>query len=202
MADKISDNVGKKIVEALKMQTQGTEHADISPEDSLMDSDFQPESPAYSEPASDSEVSVNNVNLGFSAADQSFFSSDADIDSAFQNSLNQNLPKSKFSQPQIDYELPSNVAILNRLIAKLPVGVSKQTGALIISQTMEALGISMNSVIQEAKEVQDSLTNSARECQKAIIDHRKQISELELKAQQYQKQAVMMNDVINLFNHA
>ena len=57
-------------------------------------------------------------------------------------------------------------------------------------------------VLQLLKEVQDSLTNSARECQKAIIDHRKQISELELKAQQYQKQAVMMNDVINLFNHA
>ena len=91
---------------------------------------------------------------------------------------------------------------MNSLIAKLPTGVSKQTGALIIRQTMEALGISMQAVIQEAKQVQDDLTSRARECQKNIIDYRKQISMLELQAQQYQRQAVAMNDIIGLFAHS
>ena len=64
---------------------------------------------------------------------------------------------------------------------------------------MEALGIPMKSVIKEAQQVQQSLTARARECQKNIIDYKKQIASLEIKGQQYQKQAVSMNDVINLF---
>lgn len=206
MSDRISDNVGKKIVEALKMQNQDAETV-VSAEDSLINSenDFAPadfESTGLSDfvnaPANDEETHLHD--MGFTSA-KDFSASESDIDSIFQNNLNQNL-KPVFSQQTFDFELPNNVAILNRLIAKLPVGVSKQTGATIISQTMEALGISMQSVIQEAKEVQDSLTNNARECQRTIIDYRKQITELEAKAQQYQRQAVTMNDVINLFNHS
>ena len=202
MADKISDNVGKKIVEALKMQN----HEDISPEDSLIDSpaavsDVDFETTGVSDfinssvAAASNEDHLHDSGFGLNA-------SDTDIDSAFNSSIAKNLGANVYVQPQADFELPNNVAILNRLIAKLPVGVSKQTGAAIISQTMEALGISMNSVIQEAKAVQDTLTNNARECQKTIIDYRKQISELELKAQQYQRQAVVMNDVINLFTRS
>ena len=64
---------------------------------------------------------------------------------------------------------------------------------------MEALGIPMKSVIREAQQVQEALTSSARECQKNIIEYKKQIATLEIKGQQYQKQAVSMNDIINLF---
>lgn len=202
MTDKISDNVGKKIVEALKMQNQDNESvSDYSVENS--DSYNYDDADVVNDNSYASSESVSAEGANFSTNDGGFFNSESDIDSAFQNSINQNLGiKSSFVPAQVDFELPNNVAILNRLIAKLPVGVSKQTGAMIISQTMEALGISMDSVIKEAKEVQNSLTDSARECQRTIIEYRKQISELELKSQQYQKQAVTMNDVINLFTHS
>lgn len=203
MTDKLSDNVGKKIVEALKMQNQGSESNADSIVDSSTDSLGYDETDNTEDYSSAETSEIPSSEQSFAANDAGFFNSESDIDTVFQNSVNQNLGiKTSFNPPQINFELPNNVAILNRLIAKLPVGVSKQTGAMIISQTMEALGISMDSVIQEAKEVQGSLTNSARECQKAIIEYRKQISELELKSQQYQRQAVTMNDVINLFTHS
>ena len=169
MADKISDNVGKKIVEALKMQN----HEDISPEDSLMDtpavsSDVDFETTGVSDFINSSVGAVTDEehlhDLGFGSKDFGLNTSDSDIDSAFSSSVAKNLGTNAYVQPQIDFELPNNVAILNRLIAKLPVGVSKQTGAAIISQTMEALGISMNSVIQELIYVGITLSRRKRRC--------------------------------------
>ena len=52
---------------------------------------------------------------------------------------------------------------------------------------MEALGISMSNVLQEARQVQDSFENNTRECQNNIIEYRKQITILEAKVQQYQR---------------
>jgi cysteinyl-tRNA synthetase len=121
------------------------------------------------------------------------------IDNAFQQSLVNNLGVNAVAQIQDDFNYPANVAVLKQLIAKLPTGVSKQTGALIIKQTMEALGISMSSVLQEARQVQETFANNARECQTNIVEYRKQITVLEAKAQQYQKQYAVMNDIINLF---
>ena len=46
-----------------------------------------------------------------------------------------------------EFEMPNNINVLKRLIAQLPTGVSKQTGAQIIRQTIEALGIPMKSVL-------------------------------------------------------
>ena len=98
-----------------------------------------------------------------------------------------------------DMELPANVAVLKQLIAKLPSGVSKQTGAQIIKQTMEALGISMAGVLQEAQQVQESLNQSARDCQNNILEYKKQINVLEAQAHKYQKQFAVVNDIISLF---
>lgn len=75
-----------------------------------------------------------------------------------------------------DMELPANVAVLKQLIAKLPSGVSKQTGAQIIKQTMEALGISMAGVLQEAQQVQESLNQSARDCQNNILEYKNRLT--------------------------
>lgn len=118
------------------------------------------------------------------------------IDNAFAQSLAQNIG---YTQVPDDFNYPANVAVLKQLIAKLPTGVSKQTGAIIIKQTMEALGIPMQSVIQEARQVQESLNNNARECQANIVDYRKQISILEAKSQQYVRLSAEMNDIISLF---
>ena len=206
MTEKISDSVGKKIVEALKKQSEGA----VAVEDATEEiHDYEQEIPSNN----DFENNISTINHNDSLATSSIteeipqysnsFSSQSVIDNAFTQSLNQNLgTTSSFSSTPISVELPANIAVLNNLITKLPTGVSKQTGALIIRQTMEALGISMQSVIQEAKQVQDDLASRARECQKNIIDYRNQINILEQQAQQYQRQAVAMNDIIGLFVHS
>lgn len=175
--EKLSDNVGKKIVEALKMQSQEVqEEVKIPEQKEEKPQEFQ-----------NPYMSVQIPTMS--------------VENAFTQSLNKNL-NNDFSTQMQSIEYPANVAILNGLIAKLPVGVSKQTGALIIKQTMEALGLPMSTVLQEAQQVQENLAASARECQKNIIDYRNQIATLEQKAQLYQRQAVAMNDIISLFAKA
>ena len=82
---------------------------------------------------------------------------------------------------------------------QLPQGVTKQTGAQIIRQTMEALGISMNSVLKEAQQGQDSLTQSAKVCMTKINEYKSNIKTLEKQVQDYKKQAIALNDLISLF---
>lgn len=210
----MNDGVGKKIVEALKMQS--AEHSDgevfvnddpeiteiSEPVEEVAQVSMAEETPVvhennvYSQPVSDLQMKVQS-QLQFQAATQPQFQSN--IDNAFNQSLVQNLGSQSFEQLQDDFDYPANVAVLKQLIAKLPTGVSKQTGALIIKQTMEALGISMGSVLQEAKQVQETLLNNAKECQNSVVEYRKQIGILEARAQQYQKQSAVMNDIINLF---
>lgn len=233
--DNMNDGVGKKIVEALKMQNTDHSTADVviteepqeAETENIVDSQddlTQPEvedyttenystvedsiSPeqVFSEPTmpnlqnsiqpTERQMQIKS-QLQFQAATQNS-APQSFIDNAFNQSINQNLGSS-YVQMQDDFEYPANVSVLKQLIAKLPAGVSKQTGALIIKQTMEALGISMGSVLQEAKQVQEALTNNSKECQNSIVEYRKQIGILEAKAQNYQRQASVMNDIINLF---
>lgn len=242
--DNMNDGVGKKIVEALKMQGTGQANGEVfiaeEPVAVEQDSDMLPEEDtnnveesdfAYSEEYQDAQASdfynsqyeetsiysepqiMPNIQtsipqsterqmqiksqLQFQAATQGS-APQSFIDSAFNQSVAQNLG-TNYVPVQDDFEYPANVAVLKQLIAKLPTGVSKQTGALIIKQTMEALGISMGSVLQEAKQVQETLSANSKECQNSIVEYRKQIGILEAKAQNYQRQASIMNDIINLF---
>lgn len=231
--ENMNDGVGKKIVEALKMQNADLASADvvisedpqeIETEDlqeeqnvpqtedytvenySTIDDTMFSDSQSFSEPTmpnlqnsiqpTERQMQIKS-QLQYQAATQNS-APQSFIDNAFNQSLNQNLGSS-YVQTQDDFEYPANVSVLKQLIAKLPAGVSKQTGALIIKQTMEALGISMGSVLQEAKQVQETLTQNSKECQNSIVEYRKQIGILETKAQNYQRQAAVMNDIINLF---
>ena len=103
------------------------------------------------------------------------------------------------SETSDTFEMPANIAVLKKLISQLPSGVSRHTGAQIIKQTMEALGISMKSVLQDAQQVQEGLKVSARECQASIQEYKKQIMALEKQSQSYQKQYSALNDLISLF---
>jgi len=219
----LSDGMGKKIVEALKMQS--AEHSEgevfinenndeiveasaespvnIVPDDTLTVEEPQPQpSLETPQPAFQSEIQQKvqsqleeqNRQMQINSMISPSF-----VDSAFQQSLARNLGTSAIDTMPDDFDYPANVAVLKQLIAKLPTGVSKQTGALIIKQTMEALGISMGSLLQEAKQVQEALSNSSKECRNNIVEYRKQIGILETKAQQYQHQSAVMNDIINLF---
>ena len=97
------------------------------------------------------------------------------------------------------YTMPANVAVLRKLIAQLPTGVTKQTGAQIIRQTMEALGISMNSLLTEAQRYQDDLNNSIKDCMTTVNEYKQNIMTLEKQVIDYQKQAKSFNDLISLF---
>ena len=238
--ENMNDGVGKKIVEALKMQSEGAPNGEVviseEPQtqteqgyenletQSVEGDDFDLTGGQYANPQTSAvyndqfensdfaEHAVPNLQssiqpserqmqiksqLQFQAATQGA-DSQSFIDNAFKQSLAQNLGNYA-SSVQDDFEYPANVAVLKQLIAKLPSGVSKQTGAIIIKQTMEALGISMGSVLQEAKQVQVALANNSKECQSSIVEYRKQIGILEAKAQNYQRQSSIMNDIINLF---
>ena len=95
--------------------------------------------------------------------------------------------------------IPANVAVLKNLISTLPVGVTKQTGAQIIRQTLEAMGLPMNSVLKEAQEVQEELNSSTRECMVKIQEYKTNILQLEQSVQEYQKNVTQINDLVSLF---
>lgn len=159
--NRITEGVGKKIVDALKLQS---ENVVVEAEENISENfendneweNSQPEvvSPIISEPQTD------------------------ELD---------------------DIDIPANIVVLKKLITQLPAGVSRQTGAQIIKQTMEALGISMKSVLQEAQQVQENLNNSSKECQNSIAEYKKQIGVLEKQSQKYQRQYSAINDIISLF---
>ena len=96
-------------------------------------------------------------------------------------------------------DIPANVAILNKLISDLPGDVSKQTGALIIRNTMEALGISLDNVISEAQGVQDTLTEQTASDKQKIEEHKLMIAELEKNVRDYKIQSEKLNELISLF---
>ena len=185
-----NESVGKKIVEALKKQAES------------MDIEETADTSLFEEPVTETleEESFDAVTDIFAeptvTSTPNFFDDVEDV------------KESLFAEPQqagivensIDtFEMPANIAVLKKLISQLPSGVSRHTGAQIIKQTMEALGISMKSVLQDAQQVQESLKVSARECQGTIQEYKKQILTLEKQSQNYQKQYSALNDLISLF---
>ncbi len=216
--NKLPNGVGKKIVQALKKQAEieiqpipdniEQEKINLSPEFysqeitdnvSLDDgfSDFSFEESA-SEQMSDFSDSIQNLGVESESEFEEDFNNNSQM---FENDeiFTAPQPKIKPVSQQKSYSMPANVAVLKRLIMQLPQGVTKQTGAQIIRQTMEALGISMKSVLQEAQQGQDSLTASARSCMTTIQEYRNNIKSLEKQVQDYKKQAIALNDLISLF---
>ncbi len=200
VTNKISEGVGKKIVEALKQQSeieiqnvvessQGIEEESNSQEVSNLENTTHEESTFVHDYTDEKDLSYSSEN---NFETPQMFSS--------QSSMNYNqLSPENYSNDLEGFDLPANVVVLRQLINQLPAGVSKQTGAQIIKQTMEALGISMKNVLQEAQQVQENLNNSAKECQASIIEYRKQINMLERQSQKFQRQYAELNDVISLF---
>lgn len=227
--NKLPSGVGRKIVEALKKQAEieiqpipdttsnliqepvqeetldnvitdnielGDEFADFSLEDDASEQtvDFVEESFENNNSTSAFEDAfpqdiVQNIN--FDDARSTMFEEKEIFNHTQTPIMNQ--------MGQQNYSVPANVAVLKRLIMQLPQGVTKQTGAQIIRQTMEALGISMNSVLKEAQQGQDSLTSNAKACLSQIAEYKNNIKSLEKQVQDYKKQAVALNDLISLF---
>ena len=187
---RMTEGVGRKIVDALKQQSEieiqnVVENSSADEEISFVDEnnieykdDFE-DTPQYEEISRISNVGTEYTPVTFP-----------------QRSFKE---KELISSELDDLDMPANVAVLKQLIYQLPSGVSKQTGAQIIKQTMEALGISMKNVLQEAQLVQDNLNSTSRECQSSIVEYKKQINVLERQSQKLQRQSASLNDIISLF---
>lgn len=224
MNNKLNDGVGKKIVEALKKQSEGelleieeqpkhtgnavdglipnieeTINTNVEPqvENTESNIDFSdiklPETESYS-----AEVKLEREEPIF-AEEKEDIHANSFSDINLDNFMQEEPQPVKFAPEVNELDMPANIVILKKLIAQLPSGVTRHTGAQIIKQTMEALGISMKSVLKEAQDVQDNLKESAKECQATIQEYKRQISTLEKQSQNYQKQYGALNDLISLF---
>ena len=191
----LNDGVGKKIVEALKKQSE-VESVPV-----------QAEPVVDAEPLNvDVEALDSITNSGLISENVEDNSIDAlGMDDLYTTKFDdiKNDDFDDFSQreekPVDNSEMPGNIIVLKKLISQLPSGVTRHTGAQIIRQTMEALGISMKSVLTEAQEVQNNLKESSKECQMTIQEYKRKIANLEKQTQNYQKQYAALNDLISLF---
>lgn len=107
-------------------------------------------------------------------------------------------PQTSASSANIDLA-SNNVDILMRLVSQLPAGVTRQTGAQIIRQTMEALGVPMNNVLKEAQETQDNFARAIKNNMNRIEEYRNNIKILEGEVQNYRKESDKLEDLISLF---
>lgn len=210
VSNRITEGVGKKIVEALKQQSdieiQSVVENPVPPEEHTVSAEnevvYNEEEPIYNTAETEKDDVVDeNVEPETSMYENatSNFANQHVSSYTHQSSIPNMMERDSFATELDGFEVPTNIAVLKQLINKLPAGVSKQTGALIIKQTMEALGISMKSVLQEAQQVQESLNNSSRECQASIMEYKKQIGVLEKQSQKFQRQCSALNDIISLF---
>ena len=190
-----NESVGKKIVEALKKQAENMDLAMEDENSSLFEN--------TTEEVEEKSIFADTENDFFAeptpAPAKSNFFDDIEDEKDTLFTAEEQIQTQVIESPIDGFEMPANIAVLKKLISQLPSGVSRHTGAQIIKQTMEALGISMKSVLQDAQQVQESLKISARECQGTIQEYKKQILTLEKQSQSYQKQYSALNDLISLF---
>ena len=105
----------------------------------------------------------------------------------------------KQETPLLNSDFSSSVDVLTRLVSQLPSGVTRQTGAQIIRQTMEAMGLSMNKILGEAQQAHEEIRQHVRDSINTIEEYRNNIKILEKEVQNCRKQADELEDIINLF---
>lgn len=226
--NKSSQDMGKKIADALKAQG-GVDDLfvdEVSAEDFLSEDDNndmfdlsefsqdsieveEPQEPEEVEAPKMPEVEEVEVEKPVKRAKKSFAVEEDKSDEEYtpifkvdQAEIDEN-PELKLTIDAEDntdeFEMPNNINVLKRLIAQLPSGVPKQTGAQIIRQTIEALGIPMKSVLQDAQRAKDVLNASIKDCTFTIQEYKSNIRNLEKQSVSYQKQLAKLNDIIGLF---
>jgi len=191
-------NMGKKIADALKQQDVAEENLDTLEidTDSVSDTiDYQETNETFDNSSFDldDEEEKNDMQSDYNPV----FSVDVDeIEQAPDLKLSINSEEDEVAE---EFEMPNNINVLKRLISQLPTGVPRQTGAQIIRQTIEALGIPMKSVLQDAQRVRDCLNSSIKDCNYTIQEYKTNIRNLEKQSANYQKQLNKLNDIIGLF---
>ncbi len=215
------NDMGKKIADALKAQNDAdfdiTE--DLTSDDVLTDLDDlglddnssqEEEQESYTAENFDFDTESEKESSDYNAVSESSYSSNDEDDvvgyepifkvNQQQAEEHAELKLSIDAEETTDeFEMPNNINVLKNLVAKLPSGVPRQTGALIIRQTIEALGISMKNVLQDAQKAKDCLNSSIRDCAFTIQEYKTNIRNLEKQSLGYQRQLTKLNDIINLF---
>jgi hypothetical protein len=190
--NELPKNMGKKIVDALKQQDYETV--------SELDNDNE-----INEFTDNDEISLDSLDDAVGAEAFDFGANAKEYQPVFSVSeeeivKNSDLKLSIDNEEDVEeFEMPNNINVLKRLIAQLPTGVPRQTGAQIIRQTIEALGIPMKTVLQDAQRVRDCLNSSIKDCNYTIQEYKSNIRTLEKQAASYQKQLNKLNDIIGLF---
>lgn len=196
MSENFDLDTGKNIVDALKADTENEELNTVETENTEVEEVVENTTEAH-------EDFLSSFDDDELTSDANKFDSSMKPSSDFENNMGDDTLThavvDKYASDLYSFEVPNNVAVLKKLIAKLPSGVTRQTGAQIIKQTMEALGISMKSVLQEAQQLQDQLSTSTKECQATISEYKRQIVTLEEQAQSYKKQYNNLNELVSLF---
>lgn len=226
-SNELPSNMGKKIADALKKQNKTVKESAVDVveevQETVKEPDFENsvselhnESSLYEEDTKGSDFSLND-DIHSNGVESSF--DDLDLYEAPSNVDQESedyAPIFKMESGDIsdnpdfklnidteddeeEFEMPNNINVLKRLIAQLPTGVSKQTGAQIIRQTIEALGIPMKSVLQDAQRVKECLNSSIKDCNYTIQEYKSNIRNLEKQSLSYQKQLAKLNDIIGLF---
>jgi len=114
-----------------------------------------------------------------------------------KSSARTELPKINISSDT--YVLSENITKLIHLVNSLPADVSKQTGAIIIKQTMEAMGTSMRDLMMEAKQVQENINGNIRSCMSDIEEAKASIKTHEAQIKSYKNLSTELNDLVGLF---
>ena len=189
--NELPKNMGKKIVDALKQQDFDAT-SELNSENSI---DNFTDNDELSLDSLDDNNDVDAFDFGSSKEYQPVFSVNEE-----EVAPNPDLKLSIENDEDIEeFEMPNNINVLKRLISQLPTGVPRQTGAQIIRQTIEALGIPMKTVLQDAQRVRDCLNSSIKDCNYTIQEYKSNIRTLEKQAASYQKQLNKLNDIISLF---
>ena len=196
--NELPKNMGKKIADALKKQNEGIEEVtEVIEEYNTAENvggDYNANETS-NDFNTDSSFEMNYEDNNMSDYSAPVFNVDSD-------DINEN-PELKLTIDSEDdteeFEMPNNINVLKRLISQLPSGVPRQTGAQIIRQTIEALGIPMKSVLQDAQRVSDCLNSSIKDCGYTIQEYKSNIKNLEKQSASYQKQLSKLNDIIGLF---
>jgi len=193
--NELPKNMGKKIADSLKKQNEGLETDTVT----------ETVTEEYNNTADNNDFNTaENNDFGSMAFESEFNNSDysAPVFNVDTEDVDEN-PELKLTIDSEDdseeFEMPNNINVLKRLISQLPSGVPRQTGAQIIRQTIEALGIPMKSVLQDAQRVRDCLNSSIKDCNYTIQEYKSNIKNLEKQSASYQRQLSKLNDIIGLF---
>lgn len=200
----LNEGVGKKIVEALKKQSeveltnsQSLPQAEAEPDNLGIDVSALDEITNQGLMADDEDVIPDSFESEFEGLNNMYTEEPSVLQETQKETFNDFMNHAEKEHEAVT--MPGNILVLRKLISQLPSGVTRHTGAQIIKQTVEALGISMKSVLTEAQEVQNNLKESSKECQMMIQEYKRKIINLEKQTQTYQKQYSALNDLISLF---